>query len=117
MTANPPHPPPEKPPVALWPAMVWIAAGLYQFALTPASFAFWKGAVYFLAGGPVMLLVAGTAAARLRLAVQQMVTDVFPDEDWFTGLVSASLRIILGTVETLMVLFAARGLVGLLALG
>jgi len=103
--------------MALWPAMVWIAAGLYQFTLTPTVFAFWKGAVYFLVGGPVMLLVAGTAAARLRQAVQQMVADVFPNEDWFTGLVSASLRIMLGIVETLMVVFAARGMVGLLAMG
>lgn len=103
--------------MALWPALVWIAAGLYQFALEPGTFAFWKGAVYFLGGSPVMLLVAGTAAAGLRLMVQRMMADVFPDEDWFTGLVGASLRIILGTVETLMVLFAARGLVGLLEWG
>lgn len=103
--------------MALWPALVWIAAGAYQFALAPASFAVWKGVAYFLLGTPVLLLVAGTAAARLRLAVEQMVADVFPREDWFTGLVCASLRIMLGVVEALMVTFAARGAVGVLGFG
>lgn len=96
--------------------MVWIAAGLYLFAADPAGFAVWKGVVYFLAGGPAALLVAGTAAARLRDTVQRMVADVFPVEDWFTGLVGASLRIMLGVVEALMVVFAARGAVGVLGM-
>lgn len=108
--------PPDGVPMALWPALVWIAAGAYEFALAPVSFAVWKGVFYFLLGAPALLLVAGTAAARLRLGVGQMVADVFPREDWFTGLLSASLRIMLGVVEALMVIFAARGALAVLGI-
>jgi hypothetical protein len=93
----------------LWPALVWIAAGIWQFAAVPALFAWWKGALFFLVGAPVMLLTTGTATARLRAVMLDMVRDVFPANDGFTRLIAALLRIMLAAVEGMLVLTAARG--------
>ncbi|HYH38092.1 MAG TPA: hypothetical protein VD860_07720 [Azospirillum sp.] len=101
-------------PVDLWPAVLWIAAGLYAFTSAPALFAWWKGVAYFLVGSPVMLLVTGTATARLRRAVVEMVTDVFPQRDRLTDAVLLMLRGLLAVIEAMLVLFAASGTLQLL---
>ncbi|HEY0833631.1 MAG TPA: hypothetical protein VGE72_06930 [Azospirillum sp.] len=98
-----------------WPALVWIAAGVWQFAAMPELFALWKGALYFLIGAPVMLLVTGTATARLRAVMLDMVRDVFPTRDRFTRLIAILLRVMLATVEGVLVLTAARGAFVLMA--
>ncbi|WP_431854432.1 hypothetical protein [Azospirillum sp.] len=101
-------------PVDLWPAVLWIAAGIYAFAGAPALFTWWKGVAYFLVGSPVMLLVTGTATARLRRAVVEMVTDVFPQRDRLTDAVLVMLRGLLAVIEAMLVLFAASGTLQLL---
>lgn len=101
-------------PVDLWPAVLWIAAGIYAFASMPALFTWWKGAAYFLAGAPVMLLVTGTATARLRRTVVEMVTEVFPRGDDLTAIVLLVLRGLLAVIEAMLVLFAANGTLRLL---
>lgn len=100
--------------VDMWPAVLWIAAGVYAFASAPALFAWWKGAAYFLVGSPVMLLVTGTATARLRHAVVEMVIDVFPRRDRLTDAVLLMLRGLLAAIEAMLVLFAANGTLQLL---
>jgi hypothetical protein len=113
--ANPGPANPE--PVDLWPAVLWIAAGVYAFAAAPAVFTWWKGAVYFLAGAPIMLLTTGTATARLRRAVIEMVTEVFPQRDWLTDAVLLVLRGLLTAIEAMLVLFAVSGTMQLLGGG
>jgi len=98
-----------------WPAMVWIAAGIWQFAAFPMLFAWWKGVLYFLVGAPVMLLVTGTATARLRGVMLDMVRDVFPVKDRFTRLIAVLLRVMLAALEGVLVLTAARGAFMLMA--
>lgn len=98
----------------LWPAILWIAAGIYAYTAFPAQFAWWKGAAYFLVGAPVMLLVTGTATARLRRTVVDMVTDVFPRRDRLTDAVLLMLRGLLAAIEAMLVLFAASGALRLL---
>ncbi|HYH20881.1 MAG TPA: hypothetical protein VD995_19925 [Azospirillum sp.] len=104
---------PESP--DLWPALLWIAAGIWQFAAFPMLFAWWKGVLYFLVGAPVMLLVTGTATARLRGVMLDMVRDVFPVKDRFTWLIAVLLRVMLAALEGVLVLTAARGAFMLMA--
>ena len=101
-------------PADVWPAVLWIAAGVYAFASMPALFTWWKGAAYFLVGAPVMLLVTGTATARLRRTVVEMVTEVFPQRDRLTDAVLLMLRGLLAAIEAMLVLFAASGTLRLL---
>lgn len=101
-------------PADVWPAGLWIAVGIYAFAATPALFTWWKGATYFLVGAPLMLLVTGTATARLRRHVVEMVTDVFPRRDRLTDAVLLMLRGMLAAIEAMLVLFASSGTLQLL---
>ena len=101
-------------PADVWPAVLWIAAGIYAYAGAPALFTWWKGAAYFLGGAPLMLLVTGTATARLRRTVVEMVTEVFPRRDRLTDAVLLMLRGMLAAIEAMLVLFAASGTLRLL---
>ena len=101
-------------PADVWPAILWIAVGIYTFAAMPEAFTWWKGAAYFLVGAPVMLLVTGTATARLRRTVVEMVTEVFPRRDRMTDAVLMMLRGLLAAIEAMLVLFAASGTMQLL---
>lgn len=101
-------------PADTWPAALWIVAGALAFASAPASFVWWKGAAYFLAGAPLMLLVTGTATARLRRTVEAMVGDVFPPDARMTGVVLILLRGLLAAIGAMLVLFAASGTLRLL---
>jgi len=101
-------------PADVWPAILWIAVGIYAFAAAPEAFAWWKGAAYFLIGAPLMLLVTGTATARLRRAVVEMVSEVFPQRDRLTDAVLLMLRGLLAAIEVMLVLFAASGTMQLL---
>lgn len=104
-------------PADVWPALLWIVAGIYTFAAMPALFTWWKGAAYFLVGSPVMLLVTGTATARLRRTVVEMVSEVFPRQDRLTDVVLLMLRGLMAAVEAMLVLFAASGTLRLLGGG
>ncbi|WP_448188580.1 hypothetical protein [Azospirillum sp. sgz301742] len=101
-------------PADVWPAILWIAVGIYAFAAMPEAFTWWKGVAYFLVGSPVMLLVTGTATARLRRTVVEMVTEVFPRRDRMTDAVLLMLRGLLAAIEAMLVLFAAIGTMQLL---
>ncbi|HYG87095.1 MAG TPA: hypothetical protein VD978_12625 [Azospirillum sp.] len=104
-------------PADIWPAVLWIAAGIFTFASMPALFTWWKGVAYFLVGAPVMLLVTGTATARLRRTVIEMVTEVFPQRDRLTDFVLMMLRGMLAAIEAMLILVTANGAIRLLSGG
>ncbi len=94
----------------LWPAVMWILLGVGIYATAPDAWAWWKGFAYFLLGAPLMLLVTGTATARLNRTVTAMLKEVLPADDWLRPVMVAVLRAMLIVMEAWLVLYLSHGL-------
>lgn len=101
----------------VWPAAVWIVAGVLGFTAAPWTYATWKGIAYFVLGTPPVLLFAGTATHRFHRTVAAMLGEVFPGTGGLAVFVGRVIRAMLRVVEAVLVLSLARGALVLMQAG
>ncbi len=101
----------------VWPAAVWIVAGVLGFAVAPWAYATWKGILYFVVGTPPLLLVAGGATHRFHRTVAAMVAEVFQDRGTTAAFATLVIGLMLRAVEAVLVLSLARGALAMMQAG